>query len=155
MENPERHTIYLTVALFVHFLCNKRVSTSGEKASAKKQSVLLRHFNTLLGYSSSDRCFTVTPHRLRKSVVCNAFMSGLPEILDTNLMIGQQVMRREGLNCIVHFQMLPIIIQLLLHLPSPQKFASDQASADYSLSLLNLPLRHYWLNTLLPILYKV
>ncbi len=50
--------------------------------------------------------------------------------------------------------MLPIIAQLLIHLPSPQKFASDQPNADYSLSLLSLPLRHGWLNTLLMILYK-
>jgi hypothetical protein len=61
------------------------------------------------------------------------------------------------LNVYTYFivQMLPIIVQLLLHLPSPQKFASDQATADYSLSLLSLTLRHGWLNTLLPILYKV
>ncbi|KAI6239067.1 Uncoordinated protein 79 [Aphelenchoides fujianensis] len=140
MENPERHTIYLTVALFVHFLCNKKSNSADEKATAKKQSVLLRHFNTLLGYSSSEKCFTIPPHRIRRAAVCNAFMSGLPEILDNNLMIGNQ--------------MLPIILQLLLHLPSPQKFASDQSSADYSLSLLNLSLRHSWLHTLLLILYK-
>ncbi|KAI6201724.1 Uncoordinated protein 79 [Aphelenchoides besseyi] len=140
MENPERHTIYLTVALFVHFLCNKKSNSADEKATAKKQSVLLRHFNTLLGYSSSEKCFTIPPYRLRRAAVSNAFMSGLPEILDNNLMIGNQ--------------MLPIILQLLLHLPSPQKFASDQSSADYSLNLLSLPLRHSWLHTLLLILYK-
>lgn len=51
--------------------------------------------------------------------------------------------------------MLSIIVQLLLHLPSPQKYASDQSSADYALSLLSMPLRQSWLNALLMILYKV
>ena len=51
--------------------------------------------------------------------------------------------------------MLPIIVQLLLHLPSPQKYASDQSAADYALDLLSMSLRHSWLNALLLILYKV
>ena len=46
-------------------------------------------------------------------------------------------------------------MQLLLHLPSPQKFASDQPAADYSLRLLEQLARHSWLNTLIIILYKV
>lgn len=39
MENPERHTVYLTVTLFVHFLSGKKCGTAD---NAKKQSVLLR-----------------------------------------------------------------------------------------------------------------
>ena len=38
-ENPERHTVYLTVMLFVHFLSGKKC---GAADNAKKQSVLLR-----------------------------------------------------------------------------------------------------------------
>ncbi|VDK61590.1 unnamed protein product [Anisakis simplex] len=64
MENPERHIVYLTVSLFVTFLCNKKTA-GDEKATAKKQSVLLRHFNTLIGYSNSEKCFTIPPRRLR------------------------------------------------------------------------------------------
>ncbi|CAD5216887.1 unnamed protein product [Bursaphelenchus okinawaensis] len=139
MENPERHTVYITVALFVHFLSNKK-QTNDEKASAKKQSVLLRHFNTLLGYSNSEKCFTIPPHRIRRAAVCNAFMLGLPQVLDNNMMIGNQ--------------MLPIIVQLLLHLPSPQKYASDSSSADYSLCLLSQNLRYHWLHSVILILYK-
>ena len=140
MENPERHTVYMTVTLLVHFLCNRKSNPSAEKNSAKKQSLLLRYFNTLLGYSNSEKCFTIPPNRLRKAAICNAFLNGLPDILDNNLMIGNQ--------------MLPIVAQLLLHLPSPQRFASDQASADYSLSLLEITGRHSWLHTLIFILYK-
>lgn len=51
--------------------------------------------------------------------------------------------------------MLPIIVQLLLHLPSPQKFASDCSAADYSLVLLSLSNRQSWLYSLIIILYKV
>lgn len=66
MENPEQHTVYLTVALFVYFLSNKRGGgTSDEKVTAKKQSLLLRHFYTLLGFSNSEKCFTIPPNRLR------------------------------------------------------------------------------------------
>uniref|UniRef100_A0AC35TMA7 Protein unc-79 homolog n=1 Tax=Rhabditophanes sp. KR3021 TaxID=114890 RepID=A0AC35TMA7_9BILA len=139
IQNPERHTVYLIISLFCDFLCSKKM-TSDEKSSAKKQSMLLRHFNTLLGYSHSEKCFTVPPARLRKSVVCNSFLSGLPEILDCNLLIGNQ--------------MLLIIVQLLLHLPSPQEMASDASNAQYSIALLSPLVRQEWLNTLILILYK-
>lgn len=100
-----RHTVFLVVSLFVRFLASKRC---GPAENAKKQSVqillqlplidhlppvqvLLRHFNTLLGYSNSDKCFTIPPARLRRAAVCNAFLHGLPEVLDSNLLIGNQV----------------------------------------------------------------
>ncbi|WKY02896.1 hypothetical protein Q1695_016301 [Nippostrongylus brasiliensis] len=140
MENPERHTVYLVISLFVSFLSNKNSTPTDEKANAKKQSLLFRHFNTLLGFSNTEKCFTIPPARLRKSVVCNAFISGLPEILDCNLVIGNQL--------------LPTVVQLLLHLPSPQKLASDQHLSNYSLKLLSQHSRHLWLNSLILILYK-
>ncbi|KAK6744197.1 hypothetical protein RB195_011102 [Necator americanus] len=140
MENPERHTVYLVISLFVSFLSNKNSTPTDEKANAKKQSLLFRHFNTLLGFSNTEKCFTIPPARLRKSVVCNAFLSGLPEILDCNLCIGNQL--------------LPTVVQLLLHLPSPQKLASDQHQSNYSLKLLSQHSRHLWLNSLILILYK-
>uniref|UniRef100_A0A914HRQ7 Uncharacterized protein n=1 Tax=Globodera rostochiensis TaxID=31243 RepID=A0A914HRQ7_GLORO len=137
MQNSERHTVFLVVSLFVHFLAGKRC---GPADNAKKQSVLLRHFNTLLGYSNSDKCFTIPPARLRRGAVCNAFLYGLPEVLDSNLLIGNQL--------------LSIVLQLLLYLPSPQKFASDAPSADYSLRLLSSQQQHCWLHSLITILYK-
>ncbi|KAL6726462.1 hypothetical protein Aduo_008429 [Ancylostoma duodenale] len=140
MENPERHTVYLVISLFVTFLSNKNSTPTDEKANAKKQSLLFRHFNTLLGFSNTEKCFTIPPARLRKSVVCNAFLCGLPEILDCNLVIGNQL--------------LPTVVQLLLHLPSPQKLASDQHQSNYSLKLLSQHSRHLWLNSLILILYK-
>ncbi|CAJ0941967.1 unnamed protein product, partial [Mesorhabditis belari] len=140
MENPERHTVYLIISLFVAFLCNKKASPTDEKQNAKKQSLLFRHFNALLGYSNTEKCFTIPPARIRRSAVCNAFLSGLPEILDSNLIIGNQL--------------LPTVVQLLIHLPSPQKLASDRHNCNYSLKLLTQHARHLWLNSLILILYK-
>ncbi|CAK5086583.1 unnamed protein product [Meloidogyne enterolobii] len=164
------HTVSLVVSLFVHFLASKRC---GPADNAKKLSVsrakgtssnvkgtscvLLRHFNTLLGYSNSEKCFTIPPARLRRAAVCNAFLHGLPGVLDSNLLIGNQV--REifySENSVkIHFlKLLSIVLQLLLYLPSPQKFASDAPSADYSLRLLSTQQRHNWLHSIIIILYK-
>ncbi|KHJ82397.1 hypothetical protein OESDEN_17909, partial [Oesophagostomum dentatum] len=65
IENPERHTVYLVISLFVSFLSNKNSTPTDEKANAKKQSLLFRHFNTLLGFSNTEKCFTIPPARLR------------------------------------------------------------------------------------------
>lgn len=66
IENTERHTVYLTISLFVFFLSSKQgVCISDEKITAKKQSLLLRHFYTLLGFSNSEKCFTIPPICLR------------------------------------------------------------------------------------------
>uniref|UniRef100_A0A1I7VUI5 Protein unc-79-like protein n=1 Tax=Loa loa TaxID=7209 RepID=A0A1I7VUI5_LOALO len=121
IDNPERYIVYLTVSLFVSFLCKNK--SGDEKVNAKKQSLLFRHFNALIGYSNSEKCFTIPPKILRKSTVCNSFLSGLPEILDSNLVVGNQI--------------LMLGVQLLLHLPSPQKLASDQPLVEYSLTLLD------------------
>lgn len=138
IDNPERYIVYLTVSLFVSFLCKNK--GGDEKANAKKQSLLFRHFNALIGYSNSEKCFTIPPKILRKSAVCNSFLSGLPEILDCNLVVGNQI--------------LMLGVQLLLHLPSPQKLASDQPLVEYSLTLLDINARHFWLNAVIIILYK-
>uniref|UniRef100_A0A158R5X9 Protein unc-79 homolog n=1 Tax=Syphacia muris TaxID=451379 RepID=A0A158R5X9_9BILA len=139
VENPERHIVYVTITLFVDFLCRQK-TTGDEKATAKKQSVLLRHFNTLIGYSNTEKCFTIPPKRLRKSAVCNAFLCGLPEILDSKLVIANQL--------------ITMSLQLLLHLPSPQILASDQPEKEFDLSPLNTSVRHLWLNSTILILYK-
>ncbi|VDM97776.1 unnamed protein product [Thelazia callipaeda] len=139
IDNSERHIVYLTVSLFVSFLCKHKKSCD-EKAAAKKQSILFRHFNALIGYSNAEKCFTIPPKVLRKSAVCNSFLCGLPKVLDCNLVIGNQIMM--------------LSLQLLLHLPSPQKLASDQEVMEYSLALLDMNSRHFWFYTVILILYK-
>lgn len=124
------------------------------------------------------------------SAVCNAFLNGLPELLDTNLVMSKQVTHQiswylrkknifamkilmqcnicaklENLNQFlmtsktfwplsIWLQLLPVILQVLLHLPSPQKMASDQHATGYSLYLLSRQSRHLWLNSLTLLLYK-
>ncbi|CAG9530097.1 unnamed protein product [Cercopithifilaria johnstoni] len=139
IDNPERYIVYLTVSLFISFLCKTKKS-GDEKAIAKKQSLLFRHFNALIGYSNSEKCFTISPKILRKSTACNSFLSGLPEILDSNLVVANQIVM--------------LGVQLLLYLPSPQKLANDQSSAEYSLILLDNNARHFWLNAVILILYN-
>ncbi len=135
------------------------------------QSIVLRHLNVLLGYSATEKSFTVPPEKLRyclrkqnneiinnfpsvihecvnwvlrlrsrSSSICSAFLSGLPDVLDQNLLLGNQI--------------LPIATKLLLYLPSTQRFASDSQPADYSLWFLEMQTRHSWLWALLLILYK-
>lgn len=48
-----------------------------------------------------------------------------------------------------------LAVQLLLHLPSPQKLAGDQPPTEYSLILLDNNTKHFWLNAAILILYKV
>ncbi|KIH51316.1 hypothetical protein ANCDUO_18599 [Ancylostoma duodenale] len=47
------------------YTSNKNSTPTDEKANAKKQSLLFRHFNTLLGFSNTEKCFTIPPARLR------------------------------------------------------------------------------------------
>ncbi|VDK82310.1 unnamed protein product, partial [Onchocerca ochengi] len=51
-------------------------------------------------------------------------------------------------------QIMMLGVQLLLHLPSPQKLASDQQPVEYPLMLLDINARHFWLNSVILILYK-
>uniref|UniRef100_A0A914UX21 Protein unc-79 homolog n=1 Tax=Plectus sambesii TaxID=2011161 RepID=A0A914UX21_9BILA len=141
-ENPERHTVYMTVVLFMMFLSSKKTTlvNPDEKAAAKKQSLVLRHLNTLLGYSNTEKCFSIPPQRLRQSAICNAFLAGLPQVLDANLVLGNQI--------------LPIASQLLVYLPSPQRLASDNQAPTYSLWTMDAHARHSWLWSVLLILYK-
>ncbi|VDP40337.1 unnamed protein product [Soboliphyme baturini] len=67
VDNPQRETMALMMNLFMHFLGNPKVSLVNvdEKSAAKKQSLVLRHLNLLLGYNTPEKCFSVPPHRLR------------------------------------------------------------------------------------------
>ncbi|PIO75099.1 hypothetical protein TELCIR_02878 [Teladorsagia circumcincta] len=74
IENPERHTVYLVISLFVSFLSNKNSTPTDEKANAKKQSLLFRHFNTLLGFSNTEKCFTIPPYRFDQVPISDGIM---------------------------------------------------------------------------------
>lgn len=77
----------------------------------------------------------------RASAICNAFVAALPQVLDNNLLVGNQL--------------LPLASMVLQYLPSPQRYASDYQPPNYSLWYLEPHTRHCWLWSLLLVLYKV
>ena len=48
--------------------------------SRSLQKTVLRHLNVLLGYSQTERAFSVPPYKLRFSSVFNAYISALPQV---------------------------------------------------------------------------
>lgn len=114
---------------------------------------------SLIGYNQSDQVFSLQPYKLRQSAAVNAFLSGLPTVLDRNFSLGNML--------------LPVVVRLLKYLPSPSFASTDQqadkihplATSDsqnsgentthYTICLLNSQSRHSWLLSFLIILYKV
>ncbi len=112
-------------------------------------STVLRYLNYLLSYNPLDKSFFNPPHKLRTSVVLNAVMFHLAEVLDYNTQMGTSMMH--------------MIVLMLQYLPSNRRIASSSGIGlpllgtipDYSLWLLEPHVRHQWLMALLVILYKV
>ena len=80
---------------------------------------------------------------MRSLAPCNAFLAGLPLLMDKNLSIGKLI--------------LPTVLALLRYLPAPHEPDIQPlplASASFTIGLLDFQARHYWLQTLLVILYK-
>ncbi|KAL1226830.1 Uncoordinated protein [Trichinella spiralis] len=146
MDNTLRESVRLIITLFMKFLSNSRTAcvNADEKASAKRQSSVLRHLNMLLGFNVQERTFTVPAHRLRSSAICNSFLSNLPKVLDNNVFFVRQI--------------LPLASSLLVYLPSPPKMFAPNSSvsitSDCTLWCLEPHMRQHWMWSLLLILYK-
>ncbi|KRY28928.1 Uncoordinated protein 79 [Trichinella spiralis] len=167
MDNTLRESVRLIITLFMKFLSNSRTAcvNADEKASAKRQSSVLRHLNMLLGFNVQERTFTVPAHRLRQclyiyirlciftifllfnfrsSAICNSFLSNLPKVLDNNVFFVRQI--------------LPLASSLLVYLPSPPKMFAPNSSvsitSDCTLWCLEPHMRQHWMWSLLLILYK-
>uniref|UniRef100_A0A5S6R432 Uncoordinated protein 79 n=1 Tax=Trichuris muris TaxID=70415 RepID=A0A5S6R432_TRIMR len=141
-EQCAKESSRLVVALFMKFLSNPCTAfvNADEKASAKKQSSVLRHLNLLLGYNVQERSFAMPSSRLRASPIVNAFLFNLPKVLDGNVFFARQI--------------LPIASSLLLYLPSPDGKAALERRSSSTLWFLEPLARHSWLWSLLLILYK-
>ncbi|XP_060067575.1 protein unc-79 homolog isoform X2 [Ylistrum balloti] len=139
MEGVDRDTVYTLVNLLMKFMV-KSEHDNDDKNSSKTQNVVLRHLNILLGYNQTEKSFSVPPNKLRTSAVFNAFLSGVPAVLDRNFTLGNTI--------------LPITLLLLQYSPSPQRYASDYQPPNYTLWFLEPHTRISWLSTLLVILYK-
>uniref|UniRef100_A0A0L8FRX5 Uncharacterized protein n=1 Tax=Octopus bimaculoides TaxID=37653 RepID=A0A0L8FRX5_OCTBM len=79
-------------------------------------------------------------YQQRSSAVFNAFISGVPYILDRNFALGNMI--------------LPITLMVLKYSPSPQRYASDYQPPNYTLWFLEPCVRHSWLMAFLVVLYK-
>ncbi|KRX95168.1 Uncoordinated protein 79 [Trichinella pseudospiralis] len=133
MDNTLRESVRLIITLFMKFLSNSRTAcvNADEKASAKRQSSVLRHLNMLLGFNVQERTFTIPAHRLR-------------QLLDNNVFFVRQI--------------LPLASSLLVYLPSPPKMFAPNSSvsitSDCTLWCLEPHMRQHWMWSLLLILYK-
>ncbi|XP_064602074.1 protein unc-79 homolog isoform X2 [Liolophura sinensis] len=141
LEGVDRNTVYELVALLMKYMvkCNQD-EVNEDRAAFKAQNIVLRHLNVLLGYNQTEKAFSVPPYKLRCSAVFNAFLAGLPHVLDKNFKLGNMI--------------LPISLLLLQYGPSPQRYASDYQPPTYTLWYLEPHTRQAWLMALLVILYK-
>ncbi|KAK7103573.1 protein unc-79 homolog isoform X3 [Littorina saxatilis] len=138
LEGVDRDVVYQLVALLIKFMVGSEEHAQEE--DAKSQNIVLRHLNVLLGYNQTEKSFSVPPFKLRSSAVFNAFLSGVPFVLDRNFKLGNTI--------------LPITLLLLQYCPSPQRYASDYQPPNYTLWYLEPHTRLSWLRSLLVILYK-
>jgi hypothetical protein len=98
----------------------------------------------------NDHLFTVPPHILRKTTTINAFLSGLPTVLDKNFVLGNNL--------------LQVALRLLRYLPWPvldenisikaNQLQHENTPPNYTIGLLNSQTRHSWILTFIVILYK-
>ncbi|CAI9733136.1 QUALITY PROTEIN: unc-79 homolog [Octopus vulgaris] len=141
LEGVDRDTIHQLVALLMKFMAKiEDEDIAGYCCPGKPQSIVLRHLNVLLGYNQTEQTFSVPPYKLRSSAVFNAFISGVPYILDRNFALGNMI--------------LPITLMVLKYSPSPQRYASDYQPPNYTLWFLEPCVRHSWLMAFLVVLYK-
>ncbi|KAK7493418.1 hypothetical protein BaRGS_00015318 [Batillaria attramentaria] len=122
LEGVDRDVVYQLVALLMKFMVRseEHVQDGDGKAQVSRTSMLV-----------------TLP---RSSAVFNAFLSGVPFVLDRNFKLGNTI--------------LPITLLLLQYCPSPQRYASDYQPPNYTLWYLEPHTRLSWLRALLVILYK-
>ncbi|XP_075261500.1 protein unc-79 homolog isoform X3 [Convolutriloba macropyga] len=148
----DKETVHLMISLLMKFIARPDPERPGSQSlymeSSKSMSSVTRHLNYLLSYNPQDKSFFHPPHKLRTSVVLNAVMTHMAEVLDYNHEMGTSMMH--------------LIVLLLQYLPSNRRIASSSGIGlpllgsipDYSLWLLEPHVRHQWLMSLLVILYK-
>lgn len=145
MECADQETFHLLVFLFMQFLSwSDPQHPTDEKSLNRTQIIVLRHLNTLLGYSMSENSFLLSAYDLRRKPIFSSFLSALPDVLDLNLPVGALL--------------LPTAFPILVYSPAGPRFVYqsdiDSFTPNYSLWLLQPHLRLSWLNTLIVILYK-
>lgn len=141
----DNETVHLLVFLFMQFMSwSDTQHPVDDKNLTRTQIIVLRHINTLVGYSSTENQFFLSAFDLRKKSIFSAFLSALPDVLDQNLVVGSLL--------------LPTVFPLMIFCPAGHRFNytsdMDSLSPNYSLWLLQPHLRQSWLSSLVVILYK-
>lgn len=66
IEELDKETIHLLVFLFMQFMSRSdQAYPTEEKPMARIQLIVMRHLYLLLGYSTVDKLFHITPTRMR------------------------------------------------------------------------------------------
>ncbi|GAB6020639.1 hypothetical protein CHUAL_003310 [Chamberlinius hualienensis] len=141
LDEYDHDTLHLLIFLLMQFMSQpEHAYPTDEKSMAKTQNVVLRHLNLLLGYSSQDKGFVISPSKMRNSPVFNAYLSNLPRVLDRNFKMGTLL--------------LPMCMTLLQYCPAPLRSLAEAAHLTYSLWSMDPMARHYWLQAVSIIVYK-
>ena len=139
------------VSLLMKFMVyDDQLAVNEDRILIKQQNVVLKHLYSLIKYSMNDHLFTEAPDTLRKTTTKNAFLSGLPMLLDKNFPLGNTL--------------LQLAMRLLRYLPLPtldenisikaNQLQTENTPPVYTIGLLNTQTRHSWILTLIVILYK-
>ncbi|KAG7162816.1 unc-79-like 2 [Homarus americanus] len=140
LEETDKDTLHLLVFLFMQFLSQPQHAGGSEDiGNLKMMTLVLRHLSVLMGYSFQERCFSISPSRLRSSPVFNAFLSNLSHVLDHNFSMGTSL--------------LPTCLPVLQFCAAPHRVA-DLRYPVFSLWSLQPHPRKYWLKSVLTFLYK-
>ncbi|KAI1290734.1 Protein unc-79 -like protein [Halotydeus destructor] len=141
-DDQDHDSMHLLITLMMQFLSRPDHShPAEEKVIQRNQQLVLRHLNILLGYSPSEKVFSISPAALRELPVFNAFITSMPKVLDFNMKMGNIL--------------LTTCLPLLIYAPSPQKYFQELVHAPlYSLWHLHPHQRQTWLMVVQIIMYK-
>ena len=159
MDEIDKESLHLLVFLFMQFLSHTDQaflppSSEEKRAKVHPMTRCFQSLYSLLGYNENERRFQVMPHKIRATPSVNAFLAYLPQVLDYNYQIGENMI----LSCILILQKIPF----------PPRYAAtswQQAhtlmqeshmfqGCGFSLWYLEPSLRKNWLLAVLVIFYK-
>ncbi|CAF0899614.1 unnamed protein product [Brachionus calyciflorus] len=150
-EQVDKKILHLLISLLMKFVVHDDQQVVNEdRFILKQQNIVLKHLYSLIKYNTQENLFQVSPNVLRKTVSVNAFLSGLPMLMDKNFPLGNIL--------------LPNVLRLLRYLPLPSidenvsirvsQIQCENSVPNYTIGLLTSQARHAWINTLTIILYK-
>ncbi|XP_067932089.1 protein unc-79 homolog [Watersipora subatra] len=139
MENEklEHSILHLLMSLIIKYMSSPTTNEAEDDPNPSQASTI-EHIFYLLGYAEGR--FFVKPSQLRASPTLNALLTNLPTFLDGNVELATKF--------------LPDFLNILKCCGSPQKYASDNQTPDYTLVHLPPSLTKFWVQSFLIVLYK-